>query len=50
MLLLELFPFNTDEGVPFHANFNENNMYFPQSVQNLNFIFAIKDIPIVYKV
>jgi hypothetical protein len=31
MLLLELFPFNTDEGVPFHANLNENNMYFPHS-------------------
>ena len=29
MFLWELFPFNAEESVPFHAKFNEKNEYFP---------------------
>lgn len=36
-VLLELFPFNVSNMVSFHANFNENNLYFsPESFQNFN--------------
>ena len=38
--LLELFPFNTEEGGLFYAKFNENNVYFSLKniVQNFNVV------------
>ena len=46
--LHELFPFFMGKRVQFHASFNENNIFFPQSVHDFNVVTGAIVVLIVW--